>query len=226
MEDIAMLHLLPRRLVILSLQPLVAALLVVGYAGPTHAVQLVTACGTTCTTACQLANNLTCGGTVTYGVRLTNGVSLDLNGHTITCSNCGSGADAVLVDSASTGSYVTNNGTADAGQILGPWNSAVNCQSVANTLVELIHVDGTYFYGILNCRSVSQNVVLNVAGYGIVNSALGDNDDIRNNLIKGAVKGISVAGSGAGGIVYNTLVAQTTNSIEAVSATNANLEIA
>jgi hypothetical protein len=185
----------------------------------------ISTCGQTCTTDCELANDILCDATVAWGVRLSNGADLDLRGHKLQCSGCDPYAAGVLVDSTSNLSVITNGGTPDLGQILGPWDVGVDCQHASGSRVIGIHVVGSYNVGITNCRKVDGNVVVDVAGSGIANDNIAGPDYIRDNLVKGGVTGIAVGGSGSADIEYNVIVRTSLFGIEISQASSTSLAV-
>ena len=206
---------------------LIAAVsLVVAWVGTATAVIQVHTCGQTCGADCELANDLICDGTYGYGVNLVAGADLDLKGHTITCNGCDPGsAIGVRVDSGSSSSVIKNPLYPNLGQILGPWYAGVYCQDAAGSRVTGIYINGTTdTTGIAACRKVDANVVVN-CGVGILNGNVHGGDYIRDNLIKGGVAGISLAGSGGADIDHNVIVRTSIFGIEAGNATSTSLAI-
>jgi len=202
------------------------ASILLAWVGTATAVIQVYTCGQACAADCELANDLICGGTYGYGVKLLAGADLDLKGHTITCDGCDPGwSIGVLVDSASSASVIKNPLYRNFGQILGPWYAGVHCQQAAGSRVTGIYIDGAMdTTGISDCRKVDANVVVN-CGVGIYNGSIHSSDYIRDNLIKGGVTGIAVVGSGAADIDHNVIVRTSIFGIEAGNATSTSLAI-
>ncbi len=145
------------------LTPLLLSVLV----RPADATQVVTTCGTTCTSDCQLGNNLVCG-TGQSGVTLANGADLDFKGFSIFCNATLGNLCDVAVKMLSAGSVVGTTVLLNPkSAIAGAWAHAVDCQGQANSVVSGLQIRGFWSESAINsCSSVVSNVIEGVPDTG------------------------------------------------------------
>ncbi|SRR6266404_1388047 len=143
-----------------------AALIAPLAAHKAYAISVMT-CGTTCTSDCELAKNLTCG-PGDFGVTLAAGALLDMKGFYIACNGPGSDSCDRAVIMSGAGSTVFSSvaigGSGLPSAIQGNWLRGVDCAANANSRVTGITFRGfftdSYTGGaIYQCQTVDNNIV-------------------------------------------------------------------
>jgi hypothetical protein len=187
-----------------------ATFLVVMSPRPATALTQVTACGTTCTTDCELAQNITCAAGQD-GVILTNGADLHLHTFNISCSaSSPDGCNNAVT--ASAGSQVDSDAAqgGGVGSIVGRWFRGIDCQSNASTRIVGVTLRGYWSDSPLGgaiyaCQFVDSNVINSQPDEGtllfdptfpvwsrncIVHKSITTQDFIAGNHIDGCNRGI------------------------------------
>jgi hypothetical protein len=128
------------------------------------ALTQVTACGTTCTTDCELAQNIDCA-SGQNGVILTNGADLHLHTFNITCA-AGAFDFCNIAVTASSGSQVDSDAAqgGGVGSIVGKWFRGIDCQSNLNTRIIGVTLrgywtDSSLGAAIYACQAVDSNII-------------------------------------------------------------------
>jgi len=127
--------------------------------------------------------------------KIPGGVTLDLNGHSITCTS--SSCDAAVLSNV--------NGTVKNGLILGPFDIAVENSGEARELridgsdVAIGCSSGANQAGCVNAKQIEKNVLLNCGSSCIDTNLLSATSFVRDNFVDGADIGIRINGSGGAG---------------------------
>jgi hypothetical protein len=178
------------------------------FAAQADAIVLVTDCSWTCSSNCQLQNDLNCSGKT--GIVLNSGADLEFAGHTLTCaSNCPTAAVAL----GAGGSVVHNdagNLSDVEGGIDGAFPIGVACNAKTGSTVRGIRVENTTV-GLDNCAKVEQNVIIGSGANlttGINTTGVANTDYIRDNYLDNWRFGIIVgsANSTDSTIEHNQIV--------------------
>lgn len=156
---------------------------------------------------CDLETDITCDDT-DNGILLIQGNDLDMDGHTITCTETTTTCRSAVRMDSSNNKLFNSEGAGlppdpiNEAIITGPFDTSVDCQGKTGSTVEgiTVEVEGSLGFGIIRCRKVQNNVIRTAPGKsgfaGIQLLGIGNTDFIKRNYIEGDVaRGIRVFGS-------------------------------
>jgi hypothetical protein len=153
------------------------------------AVVFVTSCSDSCSSNCELQNDLDCSGQ--SGITLNSGADLDMHGHSLTCS---SSCPSAAVTMTASSSVVKNLSTGAESAISGAFSTGVNCAGKTSSEVTGIRIDlttttPTAVTGLANCARVDNNVIVNSGNSSqakaISTAGVANSDFVTDNRFEG-----------------------------------------